>query len=142
MTQPLGGRPSAERALLDMAVVAATRSTCSRLHVGAVLARDGRVLSTGYNGAPARRPHCVHRDDRPCRAAVHAETNAVAFAARHGVTVEGATLYLTHSPCLGCAGLLINSGVVEVVYLEHYRSDDGIRELTAAGVTVRRYSGS
>lgn len=142
MTQPLGGRPSAERTLLDMAVVAATRSTCARLHVGAVLARDGRVLSTGYNGAPAGRPHCAHRDDRPCRTAVHAETNAVAFAARHGVTVEGATLYLTHSPCLGCAGLLINSGVAEVVYLEPYRSDDGIRELTAAGVTVRRYSGS
>lgn len=125
--------------LLDVATTVATWSTCSRLHVGAVLARDGRVLSTGYNGAPAGRPHCVHRDDRPCRTSVHAETNAVAFAARHGVSTTGAVLYLTHAPCLACAGLLINAGIAEVVYLDRYRSDEGVRELRAAGVAVRRH---
>lgn len=135
-------RPSAERMLLDMALVAATRSTCSRLHVGAVLAStDGHVLSTGFNGSPAGRPHCVHRDDRPCRRAQHAERNAIVFAARYRGGAEGAVLYLSHAPCLDCAGMVINAGIAEVVYLERYRSDEGVRELLAAGVVVRHYSG-
>lgn len=134
-------RPSAERRLLDHAVTAATGSTCSRLAVGAVLAtRAGHILSTGYNGAPAGRPHCVHRDDRPCRRAQHAERNAIAFAARYQGGAAGAVLYLTHAPCLDCAGMVINSGIAEVIYLHRYRSDEGITELRAAGVAVHQHT--
>lgn len=133
-------RPSAERRLLDQAVTASTGSTCSRLAVGAVLAtRAGHILSTGYNGAPAGRPHCVHRDDRPCRRAQHAERNAIVFAARNQGGADGAVLYLTHAPCFDCAGMIINAGISEVVYLHRYRSEDGIEELRAAGVVVRRH---
>lgn len=130
-------RPSLDRMLLDVANVVATRSTCSRLHVGAVLARDGRILSTGYNGAPTGVPHCAHVDGQPCAVAVHAEANAVAFAARHGVTVEDATLYATHAPCAGCAGLIVNAGIRAVVYAEPFRSADGLNRLRVAGLDVR-----
>lgn len=136
----LDGRPTEDAMLLDVARVVATRATCGRLHVGAVLAREGRVLSTGYNGAPAGLPHCtLHAVGESCRRAVHAETNAIAFAARHGVPAAGATLYLTHSPCVGCAGLLVNAGVVEVVYDQPYRDPAGIDLLERAGVLVRQH---
>jgi len=76
-------RPSIDEAMLDTPAVWARRSTCSRLAVGAVLARDNRVLSTGYNGAPASLPHCSHDDDQPRLITVHAEANALLFAGRH-----------------------------------------------------------
>lgn len=139
-------RPELDEYLLRLAEVVATRSTCSRLSVGAVLARGGRVLSTGYNGAPAGRPHCVHvpNEDltavKSCTVSVHAETNAVVQAARHGVATDGADLFLTHSPCLGCSGLLLNAGVRRVVFALEYRDAAGVEQLTAGGVDVRRWA--
>jgi dCMP deaminase len=125
--------------MLAAAEVFARRSTCSRLPVGAVLARDGRVLSTGYNGAAAGVAHCQHGpDDPPCVAAVHAEANALLFAARHGVAAAGSTLYVTHAPCGGCAGLIINAGVVAVRYAQTFRTLDGVGRLVVAGVDVAR----
>lgn len=122
--------------LLDVANVVAGRSTCSRLHVGAVLARDGRILSTGYNGAPTGAEHCAHVDDQPCATSVHAEANALVFAARHGVATDGAQLYATHAPCAGCAGLIVNAGIRAVVYAQPYRSAAGLDRLRAAGIHV------
>lgn len=133
-------RPSLDATLLAAAYVWARRSTCSRLQVGAVLARDGRTLSTGYNGAPSGLGHCEHLDDEPCSVSVHAEANALIFAGRHGVSTEGATLFLTHRPCLGCAGLVVNAGIIGVVYAEPYRSVAGEEALRAAGIDVRRGS--
>lgn len=135
----MSARPSLDATLLAAAYAWARRSTCSRLQVGAVLARDGRTLSTGYNGAPSGLAHCEHLDDEPCAVSVHAEANALIFAGRHGVSTEGATLYLTHAPCLGCAGLVVNAGVVEVVYAEPYRSTAGIEALGRARLVVRRW---
>lgn len=129
-------RPTVTQMLIAMAHVAATRSTCSRRQVGAVLARDGRVLSTGYNGAPSRLLHCVHVADEPCIESVHAEANALLFAARHGVASGGASLYLTDSPCYACAGLIINAGVVEVVFDREFRTTEGIARLSSAGLAV------
>lgn len=129
-------RPSLDLTLMAVAHVWSTRSTCSRLRVGAVLARDGRQLAQGYNGAPAGLPHCVHVDDEPCTRAVHAEANVIAAAARYGVSVVDATLYITHAPCAGCAGLLINAGLAEVVYSEPYRSQAGLDALHEAGLGV------
>lgn len=137
-------RPTEEETLVHVAYVFAARSTCSRAHVGAVFALHGRILATGYNGTPAGMPHCAH--DNPtdismavegCSDAVHAEANAIAFAARHGVCLEGTTLYTTLAPCLRCAQLIVNVGVVEIVCAENYRVDDGVRLLTRAGIDVR-----
>lgn len=128
---------------MQTAQLISQRGTCSRLSVGAVLARDGRILSTGYNGAPSGLPHCDHMTtgmdtwSEGCVRAVHAEVNALAFAAKHGVRVEGSVLYTTHSPCLNCANLIVNTGVNKVVYRELYKDDIGLALLGLAGVLVQ-----
>lgn len=135
-------RPSIHSVLLDTAVSFSTRSTCSRLHVGSVIARDGRIISTGYNGAPHGMPHCVHYetfDDQPCDKTVHAEANAICFAAKHGLGVEGAAIYCTHAPCLRCSTMLVNSGIQWVYYINEFRDMAGIALLRSAGVVVNKF---
>jgi len=132
-------RPTRDQALMAVARIMAARSTCNRRQVGAVLAVDGRILSTGYAGAPSGLPHCspsVCDLTTPCTRTVHAEANAIAFAARNGIRMEGATLYTTLSPCIDCAKLLINSGVKKVVYAEQYRTTDGLDLLRSVGVII------
>lgn len=133
-------RISREDMLFSMARTVAKRSTCDRLHVGAVLSRDGRVISLGYNGAPAGVDHCKHPETEAlgigCTLAVHAEANAIAFAAKHGVSTWGAELHVTNMPCLKCAQLIINSGIRKVSYLYSYRDPSGIILLTEGGVYV------
>lgn len=129
-------RPSEAETLLRVAEVLAERSTCNRLAVGAVMAANGRIVSTGYNGAPPGVPHCDHQTGVPCDRAVHAETNAILAAARHGISGEGVTMYVTHSPCIQCARFMIMIGVASVVYRNAYRSDEGIIQLTNSGVDV------
>lgn len=131
-------RPSEDESMLEIAWAVSRRSTCSRLQVGAVLARDGRILSTGRNGAPIGQPHCQHFDDEPCRVSIHAEANSLIFAARHGVATEGASMFLTAAPCLGCSGLLLNAGVRRVVFARPYRDGSGLDRLAGAGVLVER----
>ena len=132
-------RISQDEMMMRMAEVAAQRGTCSRLRVGVVISRNGRVMSTGYNGAPARTAHCVHEDDSPCEVSVHAEANAVAWAARHGIRTEGADMFVTHQPCLKCAQLIVNAGIGRVVYLADYRLVDGVKLMRAAGIAVLRH---
>lgn len=153
-------RPSREECLVATAFTWAERSTCSRLHVGAVIHREGRILVQGYNGAPAGLVHCGHDCDcaasnipelangrheegcsatSPCTRSVHAEANAVAFAARAGVELQGADLVVTHQPCLSCAMLIINSGIKLVTYVHPYRLTDGVNLLEEAGITVEQY---
>lgn len=141
-------RPSWDEYFMQLARQAATRSTCLRRQVGAVLVRDKRILATGYNGAPRGVSHCLDigclreqlgipsgERQELCRA-IHAEQNAVIQAAVHGVAIEGATLYTTLHPCVLCAKILINCGVREIHYVEGY-PDDLSRELLAeAGVTL------
>lgn len=123
----------------------AERSTCSRLQVGCVIHREGRILVQGYNGAPAGLPHCPdigkppHHEPENCRA-VHAEQNAIAWAARTGVMLEGAELVCTHQPCLNCARLIINAGVGRVVYDAGYRLREGLDLLIEAGIPVFVFS--
>jgi dCMP deaminase len=130
-----------------VAYVMSERATCSRQQNGAVLAREGRVLSTGYNGVVSGLPHCVHDAtersetddsgrDTGCPDSVHAEANALAFAAKYGVALDGAWLYVTTVPCLRCAQLVVNAGIGCVVADRSYRLDDGVKLLQAAGVTV------
>lgn len=130
-------RRSRDAVLMDIAYAISARGTCSRLAVGAVVARDFRVITTGYNGVPASMPHCDHsQSDEGCKKSVHAEANALIFASRHGLGVEGCVLYTTHSPCYECAKLIINSGVTRVVYSVAYRDTSGIDLLREASVAV------
>lgn len=137
------GRPTMDTTLLDMARVLARRSTCSRALVGAVIALNGRILSMGFNGAPSGIEHCVHaaNDVSACEVAVHAEANAVAFAAKHGVALNGSALFTTLSPCLKCAQLIINAGIVRVVIGKVYRDHSGPRMLERLGIHVTSASG-
>lgn len=129
--------------LLDVAEVISSRSTCNRLHVGAVVAREGRIQTTGYNGPPSGATHCDHpngdylaRGTQPCTASVHAEANAIAFAARYGMATEGAEIYCTHAPCLNCAMLLVNAGITTVWYRTAFRDMSGVEFLDDVGIMV------
>ena len=128
-------RPSRSQTLLEVAAVIANRSTCTRLHVGAVVARDGRILTTGYNGPPSGMGHCEHEEfETQCKVAVHAEKNAIAFAARYGMATDGAEMFLTDSPCYDCAQTIIQAGIVRVYYSREYRLTHGVDLLEDAGV--------
>lgn len=144
-------RPSREAVLMQSAALWALRSTCIRAQVGCVVARDGRSLVNGYNGAPAGMPHCEHPEDETnigvgggvrssgkiiegCRISVHAEANAVAYAARLGIRLEGAEMYTTLSPCVMCAMLIINVGIKVVYAAQIYRDPAGVELLGAAGI--------
>ena len=115
---------------MAIAHVVARRSTCLRRHIGAVIVKGKQIVSTGYNGAPAGHPHCQDvgcaREDVPsgqrselCRAA-HAEQNAINFAARYGIPIEGATIYSTTYPCSWCAKSIVNAGIARVVFEADY----------------------
>lgn len=130
-------RPSLDDTLMAVAFTWSRRSTCNRRQVGAVLVRDGRQVSQGYNGAPAGLPHCRCDASSPCVESVHGEVNVIANAAYHGAATAGATMYVTDAPCLQCSGLIVNAGIVEVVYARDYRLTDGLDRLRAAGITVR-----
>ena len=131
-------RYTREQLFYGMALLVARRSTCLRLQVGSVIVHKDRVISMGYNGSPRGLPHCTPvtcNEGGPCRATVHAEANAIAFAARSGIAVEGATLYCTHEPCVDCAQLIINSGMAAVAFGATYRKG-GSNLLHAAGLQV------
>jgi dCMP deaminase len=118
-------RSSWDQYFMDIARQVATRATCDRKHVGAVVVRDRTILSTGYNGSIRGLPHCDEvghmMENGHCVATVHAEANAILQAAKNGVRIDGATLYTTASPCWPCFKLIANSGCVRIVYGEFYR---------------------
>lgn len=131
-------RQSREETMMQIAEAVSRRGTCNRLYVGCVIARSSRAITTGYNGRPSHMPHCNHQDDKPCLEAVHAEANAIAFAARYGTAVEGAELYSTHQPCLACSQLIINAGIMTVWYWQTYRDPAGVLLLEDGGIDVRQ----
>jgi len=110
---------------MNIATQVATRSTCDRKHVGAVIVRDKTILSTGYNGSIRGMPHCdeVGHDleNDHCVATIHAEANAILQAAKNGVMIDGAELYTTASPCWSCFKLIANAGIRTIYYGEFYR---------------------
>lgn len=125
---------------MELATVAATRATCDRKHVGAVLARDHTVLSTGYNGSIRGLPHCDEighlMEDGHCVATVHAEANAIIQAAKNGTRIDGATCYTTASPCWPCFKLIANSGIVRIVFGEFYRDHRIFEYATQLGIEL------
>lgn len=119
---------------LDIAAVVATRATCDRKSVGAVIVRDNRILSTGYNGSIPGAPHCDDvghmMENDHCVRVVHAEANAINQAARYGVAVDGATIYTTASPCWPCFQKIVSAGLKKIVFGELYR-DERIKQFAA-----------
>ncbi len=119
-------RPSWEEYFLNIAEIVSTRSTCDRLHVGAIIVKNKTILSTGYNGAPRGLAHCddVGHEivEGHCVRTIHAEANALVQAAAHGTAVFGASLFLTNSPCYDCFKMIVNAGITEVIYKNFYMS--------------------
>lgn len=130
---------------MDIAKVAATRATCDRKHVGAVLVRDRTILSTGYNGSPKGMPHCDDvghmMEHGHCVRTAHAEANAIIQAAKNGTSTDGATIYTTASPCWPCMKLIINAGIKRIVFGEMYRDQRVYEFAYGAGIELVNLSG-
>ena len=138
---------------MEITKLVATRSTCLRRQVGALLVRDHRILTTGYNGAPQGMAHCAElggcmreqlgipsgERHEICRA-THAEQNAIIQAAVMGVSITGSTCYVTDSPCSLCAKMLINAGIVRVVFIGRYPDELALSFFKEAGVTLEQWS--
>lgn len=138
----MNDRLSRDDMLSAISVIVSKRSSCQRLQVGAVIAVSGRILSTGYAGAPSGFPHCselICDLSKPCIRTVHAEANAIAFSARNGISIQFSTLYTTHSPCWDCAKLIVNAGIIRVVYMEEYRLKEPLDLLRTAGIKIERW---
>lgn len=144
-------RPGWDEYFMSIARLVSKRSTCLRRAVGAVLVKDARLLTTGYNGAPSELPHCSEtgciRQEKKvpsgqrveiCRG-LHAEQNTIIQAAFHGIIISGSTLYCTNQPCSICVKMLINAGIVQIVYKDGYPDPLAEELLTQAQIRVRRY---
>jgi dCMP deaminase len=118
-------RPSWDEYFMTIALQVASRATCDRKHVGAAIVRDRNILSTGYNGSLRGLEHCDEighlMENDHCVRTVHSEANAIVQAARNGVRIEGATIYVTSSPCWNCFRLIANAGIVRICFGEFYR---------------------
>ena len=148
-------KPSFDVIYMELAQKLAQRSHCVKMHVGAVLTKDTRIVSLGYNGPPAGTHNCdvewpehgCPRDSKgSCSLALHAEQNAILYASKNNVSVEGSTLYITLSPCIACARIILTTGIRKVIYLNSYAeykkipSDEGVDFLKKFGVDVVQFS--
>ena len=147
-------KPSFDTIFMNLATELAQRSHCVKAHVGAVLTKDTRIISIGYNGPPAGTHNCDEewpetgcpRDSRnSCSLALHAEENAILYATKNGAELEGSRLYITLSPCLPCARLIFSSGIKEVYFKNSYAeykglpSDEGVDFLNRFGVNCMKF---
>jgi len=149
-------RPSWDTYFVDVAHIVQTRSNCIRGSVGAIITKEKRIISTGYNGTPSGVPDCSDEGCKRCLErengilkkgerkdlciCVHAEHNALLQAANHGISTKGTTLYATVAPCISCAKALINAGIVEVIYDAQHSDDFGEGLLKMAGIKIRKYN--
>ncbi len=144
-------RPTLDEYFMKMAYLISERSTCLRRNVGALIVKDKRILTTGYNGAPRGIRHCsevgcvraeqkIPQGERHelCRG-IHAEQNAIIQAAVFGVSIKEGTLYTTHSPCVVCAKIIINAGIQEIVYADPYIDELSKDMLNESQVKIRRF---
>ncbi len=150
--QTLASRPSWDTYFLRIAQLVATRATCLRRTVGAVIVRDKRILATGYNGAPNGVPHCFELPGGCLREAMHipsgqrqelcrglhAEQNAILQASAFGVSLKGSEIYVTHQPCVTCAKMLINAGITRVVFIGSYPDELALEMLREGNIKLER----
>ena len=127
-----------DHSYLEMAEIWAQNSYCKRRKVGALLVKDRMIISDGYNGTPSGFENICEEDGVTKPYVLHAEANAITKVAKSGNSSEGATLYVTASPCLECSKLIIQSGIKRVVYRDEYRITDGIDLLRRAGIEVEK----
>ncbi|RKZ23224.1 cytidine deaminase [bacterium] len=145
-------RPSWDEYFMEITELVAKRSTCLRRKVGAVVVKDKRILTTGYNGPPTGLKHCdelggclrdklgIPSGERmELSRAVHAEQNAIIQAAKYGISIDGATIYVTNHPCFICAKMLINAGIKRIVYKEGYPDEFAKEILKEAGIKVEQF---
>ena len=145
-------RPSWDEYFMEITELVASRSTCLRRKVGAIIVKDKRILTTGYNGPPTGLKHCdelggclrdklgIPSGERmELSRAVHAEQNAIIQAAKYGISINGATIYVTNHPCFICAKMLINAGIKRIVYKEGYPDDFARDILKEAGIKVEQF---
>lgn len=143
-------RPSWDEYFIEIVNVIKKRSTCCRRQVGALIVKDKKILSTGYNGSPTGLKHCEEvgclRDElgipsgqrhELCRG-LHAEQNAIVHAAHSGVSIAGSTIYVTNQPCILCAKMIINAGIVRIVYEKGYPDELAMELLKEAGVEITK----
>src|SRR3954464_4573498 len=144
MSQP--DRASWDLYFMRIAEDVGTRATCDRKHVGAVIVRDKNILATGYNGSIRGLGHCDDEghmlEDGHCVRTIHAEANAVIQAAKNGVRIEGASIYVTASPCWGCFKMIANAGCTRIVFGEFYRDERIFRFATQLGIELTPLSGA
>lgn len=148
-------KPSFDQIFMKLATDLALRSHCVKAQVGAVLVKDTRIISIGYNGPPAGTHNCDEewpetgcpRDSKnSCSLALHAEENAILYAVKNGASLEGSTLYITLSPCLPCARIIYSSGIKKVLFLNSYaeykglNSDEGVDFLNKFGVEANKFA--
>jgi dCMP deaminase len=128
---------------MDITLDVSRRATCLRAQVGAIIVKDKRILTTGYNGAPKGLPHCLDEGCEiiggHCVRSLHAEQNAIIQAAQHGISLEGGTIYTTHQPCHTCAKMIINAGMCRVIYAGLYPDELAMKYLKIAGVEVEHF---
>lgn len=149
-------RPAFDDIFMELAVNLAKRSHCIKRHVGAVLTKETRIISIGYNGPPAGTHNCDEefpeagcaRDSKgSCSLAIHAEQNAILYAVKNNASVEGSTLYVTLSPCLACSRIIYSMGIKKVIYLKSYAeykgipTDEGVDFLNTFGIETEKYHG-
>ncbi len=145
-------RPSWDEYFMEITELVAKRSTCLRRKVGAVVVKDKRILTTGYNGPPTGLKHCdelggclrdklgIPSGERmELSRAVHAEQNAIIQAAKYGISIDGATIYVTNHPCFICAKMLINAGIKRIVYKEGYPDEFAKEILKETGIKVEQF---
>lgn len=150
-------KPDFDDIFMELAVNLAKRSHCVKRHVGAVLTKDTRIISIGYNGPPSGTHNCDEdfpelgcpRDSKgSCSLALHAEQNAILYAVKNKTDVAGSTLYVTLAPCLACSRVIFSMGISKVVYLHSYAAfkglekEEGVEFLKAFGIDVSQYTGS
>jgi dCMP deaminase len=147
-------RPSWDQYFMDITRLVATRSTCLRRQVGAILVKERNILATGYNGVPSGISHCdvagclrerlkIPSGERHelCRG-LHAEQNAIIQAARHGINIDGSILYCTNTPCIICTKMLINAGITTFIYADGYEDELAREMISETGITVIHFSDS
>lgn len=136
-------RISKHQMFMDIAKVLAMRGNCGRGQVGALLTQENRIISTGYNGPLRGSEDCSaeHCDlNNHCKRSIHAEVNAIYFAAKQGISTDNSTLYCTHSPCVNCAKAIVQAGIYRVIYLYQY-DEEGIKLLMLNGVKIVNWDG-
>lgn len=141
-----------DRLFIEVAKLFSQRAICGRLKVGCVITKNSRIIATGYNG-PLNMDHgyplvaresslndCTCDLSKPCELSIHAEANAIAYAAKYGIPLDGTTLYITHSPCLKCSELIIQAGIHKVVYDQDFRDNKGLLLLKNRYIQIEKYA--